>query len=269
MGADRLQRSECTLGIRLGGGRAARIRTMDYEMRRTAYADEMSINAAGASSTTVPNLAVTEFTERVRASRSREDLRLLIRDQVVHRSPYAFQYETDLYAEVQAHLARQLGSGADSVGLVGSAATGFSIAPDNYSRPLLESSDLDFVVVSAELFDKVWHSLLRWGHPIRNRVPREVQSWFDDRTQEIFWGWLDPERLTFRGVTRPSILRDVKRLKETWFETFHSLGNAFPQTQIATRPVSARLYRSVEHLVEYQVNGLWRVRTRLNEGERP
>lgn len=208
-------------------------------------------------------LTAAEFRDAVKVCSSHAEMMDLVESQLFDRLPVAFSTEEELFLAVRAHLEKTLGAEPESVGLVGSAALGFSIAPQNFTRDLLPGSDLDFVVISPALFDRYWHVLLRWGHPVRHHVPRDAEKWFNSRKDEIFWGWLDPEKLHFRGVNRPRLLRELRGLQQVWFETFRSLGGIFPGTQVATRPVSARLYRSKMHLLHYQANGLMKTRLRL------
>jgi hypothetical protein len=205
------------------------------------------------------------FRAAITGAQSHADLAALVETQVLDQQPFAFSTDQALYDSVRDHLATRLGADRSTISLVGSGALGYSIAPDNFSRPFHERSDLDFVVISPELFDEVWSVLLRWGHPIRHHVPPEAADWFAARSGEIFWGWLDPEQLRFSGVTRPSLVRNLRRMQNTWWETFRGLGTAFPDTQLTARHANARLYRSRMHLVHYQANGLRKVKRQLEE----
>lgn len=212
-------------------------------------------------------LTVPEFREAVRVADTFEGRAALINREVLDRIPHAFEGNEALYTGVRTHLAQALGAEVESVCLVGSGAVGFSLAPRNFTRAFHDESDLDFAVVSEQLFDEVWDKLLLWGHPVRHTVPADAQRWFRRRQDEVFWGWLDPEKLRFGGVTRPSLLNGLVELRLRWFDTFRGLGQAFPETDVATRQVSARLYRSRMHLVHYQANGLLQVRNQLTEDQ--
>jgi len=191
----------------------------------------------------------------------------LIEEEVLDRDPFAFTSNLSLYGAIQRHLEKSLGVETGAVSLVGSGAVGFSIAPDNFTRPFLPSSDLDFAVVSPKLFDEVWAVLLRWGHPVRHHIPKEAEDWFSSRSSEIFWGWLNPSYLRFEGATKPYLLKDLRQLKTNWFSTFRALGTAFPGSEAAGRDATARLYRSRMHLLQYQTSGLNRVWHQLNKEE--
>lgn len=198
----------------------------------------------------------------------RSDLRRIIRSEVLQRTPHCFEGDVEFYAEIRAHLACQLRSSVDEIYMVGSGAVGYSLAPTNFPRSFREQSDLDFAVVSPKLFDEAWTSLLQWGHPQRRHGPAIENAWLLERQSEIFWGWLDPEQLQFKGILRPKLLREIQVLKTRWFETFRNLGSIYPETEVATRHCSARLYRSEQHLVEYQTEGLRRLKNRLIQSEK-
>jgi hypothetical protein len=212
-------------------------------------------------------LDANEFRAAVRGSRSHADRMKLIEDEVLDRDPFVFASDMELYSKIRRHLEMSLGAEPESVTLVGSGAVGFSIAPDNFTRPFLPTSDLDFAVVSPKLFDAAWAVLLRWGHPVRHHIPKEAQDWFSARSNEIFWGWLNPPHLRFEGATKPSLLNDLRHLKSNWFSTFKALGTDFPGTEVSGRETTARLYRSRMHLLQYQTSGLNRVWHQLNKEE--
>ena len=154
---------------------------------------------------------------------------------------------------------------ASQVVLVGSGAVGFSVAPHKFPKVFHSESDLDFAVISPSLFDEAWSALLQWGHPIRLRVPLVEREWFEARQSNIFWGWLDPARLKYKSVNRPALLREIRDMSTRWFDTFQGLGLSFPDSEVSRRSVSARLYRSEEHLAQYQIEGLHRLQYALKE----
>jgi hypothetical protein len=202
--------------------------------------------------------------EEFRALIESSELESVVRDHLIGGIPWYFRDDKLLYARFSDHFVAGLGVVADEVRVIGSARTGFSLSPDAFPRPFHDGSDLDVAVVSPVLFDAAWLSLVRWGHPRRFTLPEIERQWLVERKDEIFWGWLRPETLTFRGLRFPRDLRVVRDVKTAWFTTFRSVGAAFPGTDLATREVSGRLYRSWEHLVRYQAESLRRLRYELS-----
>lgn len=209
-------------------------------------------------------LTAAEFEIAVRQA-DRTEMRRLVKEEILHRVPFCFEGDLSFYEEVKNHLASELQTTSTSIFLVGSGAVGYSLAPRRFPHPFHEGSDLDFAVISEPLFDEAWMALLQWGHPRRHRVPASERKWFDERQQEIFWGWLDPAYLRFDSIYRPQLLKDLRSLKSRWFETFQDLGRRYPGTDIASRKVSARLYRSEAHVIQYQAEGMRRLKGRLIE----
>jgi hypothetical protein len=207
----------------------------------------------------------TDLKARLVASQ-RTELSGLAQSLVLERTvPHFFAGNEAHFVEVRQHFAQGLDVDAGSVHLVGSGCVGYSIAPDTFPRAFHAGSDLDIAVVSEALFDRVWHTLINWGIPRRHTLGGEELTWFGDRKDEIFWGWIDPKRLKvkFRGLRYGADLRPLRDVKTAWFETFQGITNAFPGADIAGREVSGRLYRTKEHLVHYQAESLRRLKYRL------
>jgi hypothetical protein len=177
--------------------------------------------------------------------------------------PWYFRDDPDLFDEFRQHFVRGLDIGPDALCVIGSARTGFAVSPDAFPRPFHQGSDLDVAIVSAELFDIAWLSMVKWGHPRRHSLPVGEREWMLDRQGDIFWGWLRPDRMRFRGLRYPRDLAPLRTMKATWFETFQTVGRSFPGTDLAGREVSGRLYRTWNHLVRYQAEGLRRLKYQL------
>lgn len=193
----------------------------------------------------------------------------VVRDHFVTGMPWYFRDNEALHASFCEHFVDGLGIALTDVCLVGSARTGFAVSPDAFPRPFHDSSDLDVAIVSPDLFDTAWLSLVTWGHPRRFTLPAGERQWMDDRQNDVFWGWLRPDQLRFKGLRFPRDLVPVRDMKSRWFGTFRSVGAKFPGTDLATREVSGRLYRSWDHLLRYQAEGLRRLRYDLSKRVNP
>ncbi len=188
----------------------------------------------------------------------------VVRDHIIGGLPWFFRNKEDLYGSFCAHFAHGLGVDPGDVCLVGSGRTGFAMSPDAFPRPFHAGSDIDVAIVSPALFDTAWLALVSWGHPRRFGLPAGERKWMLQRQTEVFWGWLRPDQLRFTGLKFPKDLFPLRSVKSAWFGTFQSVGVTFPGTDLATREVSGRLYRSWDHLVRYQAEGLRRLRNELN-----
>ncbi|PWN02563.1 hypothetical protein DJ010_12655 [Nocardioides silvaticus] len=195
---------------------------------------------------------------------ARKDLPALVRELVIDRQqPHCFADDLTVFPMVQEHLASGLKIDPGGVRLVGSGCVGYSVAPDTFPRQFHDGSDLDFAIVSEELFDAAWDTLLTWGHPRRHGLYAHELDWFNRRKDEIFWGWIDVGYLTFPRLKFMRELRPLRDLRFRWFDAFQSVSGAFPSTHLAGRDVGGRLYRTEDQLVHYQAEGLRKLKYRL------
>ena len=133
--------------------------------------------------------------------------------------------------------------------VVGSGRIGFSLSPEKYGVPYLPESDLDVVVVSAELFDIAWFDLLRLGRKYFG-LQKNVQSWIDTHKENhIFFGFIVPDRLPGAVAISP-----------TWFRTFRGLAR---NPSLAGRDVNGRLYRTWDHVHVHQLYSLRKIQQGL------
>lgn len=211
---------------------------------------------------------VAAASERLRQSlvtASTDDLRALVTSEILGQAPLSFDESPADYDAVREHLAARLSTSAELIHLVGSGSLGYSTAVGRFPREFRIESDLDFAVISPELFDTAWNTLLGWGHVHKPLFPPSDAKWFEQRQREIFWGWFKSEKPRFPGINRPELVREFDRVRLLLFDTFQGVGKAFPRAPVAFHSVNARLYRSEEHLVQYHTEGLRRLRARLLE----
>jgi hypothetical protein len=92
-------------------------------------------------------------------------------------TPHAFSDLPMLYEIVRAWLSSRLEINPLEIKLIGSARTGFSLAPPpNFGRPFDSNSDLDIVVVSNSLFSKCKIAFEQWktDYQLANVTPRKA-----------------------------------------------------------------------------------------------
>ena len=165
--------------------------------------------------------------------------------------PYAYRSNADDYSTLLTHLETSLEVDQQHITVVGSGRIGFSLDPDRFGIPFRESSDIDVVVVSSELFDRVWIDLLRLS-PTRFRgLPWPVRA---KLRENIYWGRLWPDQLV--GVTPVSLV---------WFNAFKGVSR-FPR--LAQRDVKGRLYRLWDHARLYHSYGLKQISAMLQREAR-
>jgi hypothetical protein len=199
-------------------------------------------------------LTVDQFKETLLKS----PLEVMAEQHIFTGMPYVFRDEpasNDLLVE---HLCEAMGVSDQNIVVVGSAKIGFSLNPDNFPREFSDTSDIDIVVVSEELFDRVWMILLEWHYPRRNMPLGRVEGgWMRSRRGDIYWGWLVPDEIHYEGLSFPHVLKPLRDISTKWFNTFQSL-SLYPE--FAAHRVSGRLYRTWDHAIRYHTDGLRQIR---------
>jgi hypothetical protein len=169
----------------------------------------------------------------------------IVEELLIAGVPFAFRDSPADYDALRTTLGAALHLSADAMTVVGSGRIGFSLSPEKYGAPFLPKSDLDVVVVSAELFDIAWFDLLRLGRKYFS-LERNIQSWIDaHRESHIFFGFIVPDRLPGAVTISP-----------TWFRTFKGLAR---NPSLAGRDVNGRLYRTWDHVHVHQLYSLRKI----------
>lgn len=179
------------------------------------------------------------------------------KSQVFTGMPYAFLMQPAAMGVLRKHLAGQLGIAPDDIVIIGSAQIGFSLSPDNFPRAFTKDSDIDVLLVDAKMFDAIWNTLLAWHYPRRFWLDGADWEWAKRRKDEIYWGWLEPSEIHYRGLSFPDVLRPMRDLSANWFNAFKSLAR-YPE--FMGRDVNGRLYRTWDHALAYQVASLKKIK---------
>ncbi len=86
----------------------------------------------------------------------------VINQYVIDNLPYCFKEYPILYAKIKKLISTKLDIPYESVFLIGSAKTGFSIDPKHYGTLFSRDSDLDFAIVNNKLFEKLKLEANEW-----------------------------------------------------------------------------------------------------------
>ena len=164
--------------------------------------------------------------------------------------PYVFREAPRAYQDFAETLSRQFRTPIVDVSVIGSGRIGFSLDPDKFGTPFQATSDLDAIVVNADMFDMAWIQLCRIGRR-RLSLDSRVRSAFDlHRANNVFFGFIVSEALP--GIVTLSTL---------WFNVFRQIGTGI--RVIAGRNVTGRLYRTWEHVKVHQRYSLDAIATRF------
>lgn len=93
------------------------------------------------------------------------------------------------YHELKSRVAQKFGIHPNEILVVGSAKLGFSVVPDKRYRPFGETSDIDVVLCSSNLFDAFWLDVFDyWARP-------ELWPELHGFRKYLFRGWMRPDKL--------------------------------------------------------------------------
>ncbi len=136
--------------------------------------------------------------------------------------------------------------------LTGSGKLGFSIAPDKQFRYFNEESDIDFAIISNNLFEKYWQELLEFNINNRSRTRREERIYFNF-INYLFKGWIRPDKFPFNYDK-----------KSQWFEFFNNLtSKIYP---FGEHKITAGIYKNFKTFELYNIKNIERVRNELSVG---
>jgi hypothetical protein len=169
--------------------------------------------------------------------------------------PFAFVGNESDYANLIAHVTAGLALREGDMTLVGSGRIGFSLSPvpGEFGRAFGDESDLDLVIVSAELFDVAWLELI--GRvPRYYKLPALVKQWHADHVRHVYYGRIWPAKLN--GVLSCS---------PRWSSVLSSAGVQHPS--LAARDINGLLYRTWEHALAYHAYGLRQILRHVNDGD--
>ena len=206
----------------------------------------------------MPQPSIDEFKRIVLST----PLSSVVQQYIFQGMPYVFREKPEALNLLTEHLGAAMQLSEQNIVIVGSAKVGFSLNPDNFPRRFSDVSDIDVIVVSETLFNRIWMTLLEWHYPRRLlNLGRAENEWVRLRRKDIYWGWLVPTQIRYEGLSFPSILKPLRDISAQWFNAFQGL-SLYPE--FAARSVSGRLYRTWDHALRYHMEGLHQIRERIS-----
>jgi hypothetical protein len=172
--------------------------------------------------------------------RFKSDLRVMTPIQVVRRHVIhggCIAIKDSAYFDLRSEVAEKFGVHPNEVLVVGSGKLGFSIAPAKMYRYFSDASDIDVVIVSRLLFEKIWKSV----HEFYS------QGGYSDRSVDfkhyLFQGWIRPDKLPTENRFKFSL---------EWWEFFNRLSASGKYSAFKVR---GALYFDWYYLEAYQMKG--------------
>ena len=167
--------------------------------------------------------------------------------------PYYGLQQPRVYQLMMRALARGLRLTETEICVIGSARTGFSLAPNKFGESFNEYSDIDICVVSHALFDSSWLDILRITRLRSANLSGQTRAQLRVHREHhyLYNGWMYPESIV-----------PVLRIGQRWLTTFHGLSRI---PELASRSVSGRLYRTWDHARFYHQWSLDKVKQLINK----
>ena len=192
--------------------------------------------------------------------RRQTDLQLLdpcLRDD---STPYVFQPRPGTWNAFCDEIAGPLAVSRSDIRVVGSARFGFSMKPRRNLRGFGDNSDIDVVIVNADLFDRPWLALLDAVYP--RLVPARLSGWLRSRRNELYTGWLTPLKIHLEIGIVGSKATPVLDFRTQWFNALKQASRHPPRRH---EEVTGRLYRTWQHAEKYHLHSLAALRRSLSE----
>jgi hypothetical protein len=136
----------------------------------------------------------------------------------------------ELILELKNSIAKHFDIHSRDIEIVGSAKLGFSLNPDKIGKVFNAGSDIDLVIVSSELFDAMWRSLLILEYRENYNLDKKGQELLRECLGTIRDGYISPNRF-------PSIFK----YHNYWWKIFNSLSS---KPKYNTQKVRGRLFKN-------------------------
>ena len=178
------------------------------------------------------------------------DLEEILYLHVIEGTPYIFKDNPEKYQLFRKLVSSTLDVPMKNIIIVGSARIGFSLSPYHFGMPFRKTSDVDTVVVSAQLFDMTWLELLRLERKWYE-LTEEEREFVKRHIEHVYWGNIRPDKLPV-----------TTRISKLWLETF---GEVIKTEEFATKRVNAFLFRTWWQVQSFYMRSLRILRGELSE----
>lgn len=117
----------------------------------------------------------------------------IIRLWITEGIPYAFENEPLLYEEIREFISKGVNVHSKEVTLVGSGRIGYSLKKKVWGRIFTPSSDLDFTIISNDLFSRLVGDFKKWVGDIESKKLKP-------KTENELRGWLGSIEVVDRNI---------------------------------------------------------------------
>lgn len=187
-------------------------------------------------------MELVELIDRINREKTKNVVQELYFDDKI---PFCFENNPRLFYQFRDEICDFLKIHPQNFCIVGSAKTGFSLNTDKtknrFGKSFDETSDIDLVLVSEEIFQNLWIELLDFQKNIVLKLDFTKKKNFNELQHIFFWGLIRFDKLT----------NDFPFAKE-WWEFFNRLSI---KNDYGPRRIRAGLYKSWYHVtLNYERN---------------
>jgi hypothetical protein len=175
--------------------------------------------------------------------------------------PFVFDSTSESWDQFRNEIVTPLGIARQDIKVVGSGRMGFSTKPGKNLREFREESDVDLVIVNAELFDWVWLSLLQIAYP-RPPISHKTVAWLTETQRGVYTGWFEPLELKYDLNIYGRIAEPLADFRYRWFT---SLKKSARFVKRRHDDVKGRLYRTWQHVDLYHLDSFKALRKTLKD----
>ena len=179
------------------------------------------------------------------------DIDWIIDNHIFGGPPFYSSNHPEVHDQVVRSISKGLNVAPSNICVIGSARIGFSLSPERFGEPFNQFSDIDIIIVSSSLFDPSWVNILEHRRTNRSRLGYYTKRRLKDHRDfhYIYNGWMYPESVV-----------EALKIGERWLRTFNGLSRI---TELASRSIGSRLYRTWEHARLYHRWSLERVKNTI------
>ncbi|MBN2315864.1 MAG: hypothetical protein JXM79_18190 [Sedimentisphaerales bacterium] len=179
----------------------------------------------------------------------KKDLEEVVQKYLFDGFPFCFQEDPGVFYDFRKNVCDNFRIHQQNFAIVGSAKVGFSLSPEKYGNSFSDSSDIDIVLVSDELFEELWLKLIEFKHTTLFRLDSTIQIRFQQLQKMLFYGTIRFDKLT----------NDFPVAKE-WWEYFNKVSK---DERFGPRRVRAAFFKGWKHVSYYYEESLRKLRQTL------
>lgn len=208
-----------------------------------------------------------------------ENHRLLAKVFILEGTPYVFKDSPMKYTVFREQVADQFDVGSQDVCIVGSARLGFSPSHYKYGKPFSETSDVDVVVISFDLFDSGSRELfshLNGLPPNLRDVRPHLPDWKEappaqppPEVKLVDWRTTKDavRNFTYQNFN-PGLLPWENPMRRDIFEKIGSTAGLFCalEPQVFVSKIRARIFRNWRAAEDYYTNTLRELKSHFSGG---